>query len=405
LSSFSSFIAQRLYAQNKKGFSRLIVRIATIAIALSFSVILLANMIINGFKSEVQSKMFGLWGQMQIVPYLENQSYESVPIHLNDTLRQKLLAMSGVDDIRGTATKAGILKWQDELEGVVVKGLNENWSQQKLQTYFKAGQFLRLSDTSLHNEAIISDWMANRLNIKIGDRCYLYFMDKSPRLRRMQIVGLYHSGIDEYDKSMVWVDIRHIRKLNAWKANDCGNYEVYGDVKTLTKNQNEWNGMLPQNQIAVPLRDLKPQIFDWLELQNTNEWVILLVMGGVAIINVISTILILILERTQMLGILKAMGASERKLFSLFFKYNFRIALKGLVWGNILAVLIFLLQSNFHWIKLDEASYFVSFVPMRLQIIDYFALNSILLAAILISSIIPLMIIRSLQTVKLLRWN
>ncbi len=362
-------------------------------------------MIINGFKFEVQSKMFGLWGQMQVLPYLENQSYESVPIVLNDTLREKLFLMPGVEDIRGAATKAGILKWQDELEGVVVKGLNENWNQQKLQTYFKAGHFLKLADTNLHNEAIISDWLARRLNIKIGDRCYLFFMDKSPRLRRMQIVGLFHSGIDEYDKNMVWVDIRHIRKLNAWKENECGNYEVYGDVQTLTKSQNDWNAMLPQNQIAVPLRDLKPQIFDWLELQNTNEWVILLVMGGVAIINVISTILILVLERTQMLGIFRAMGASESKLIALFFKYNFRIAWIGLVWGNLLAIIIYLLQANFHLIKLDEASYFVSFVPMRWQLSDYLLLNLVLLAAILLSSIVPLMIIRSLKTVKLLRWR
>lgn len=405
MSSFSTFIANRLYAQNKKGFSRLIVRIATVAIALSFSVILLANMIINGFKFEVQSKMFGLWGQMQVLPYLENQSYESVPIHLNDTLRHKLLQMPGVEDIRGTATKPGILKWKEELEGVVVKGLNENWSQAKLQTYFKSGEFLKLSDTSLYNEAVISEWLAKRLNINVGDRCYLYFMDKSPRLRRMQIVGLFHSGIEDYDKSIVWVDIRHIRKLNNWKNSDCGNYEVYGDVKTLTKNQNEWNAALPQNQIAVPLRDLKPQIFDWLELQNTNEWVILLVMGGVAIINVISTILIIVLERTQMLGILRAMGASDTKLGSLFFKYNFRIALSGLVWGNLIAGLIFLIQSNFHVIKLDEASYFISFVPMRWQFIDYLGLNAVLLIAILLSSIVPLMVIGRLQTIKLLRWN
>jgi lipoprotein-releasing system permease protein len=405
LSSFSTFIANRLFSQNKKGFSKLIVNIASIAIALSFSVILLANMIINGFKSEVQSKMFGLWGQMQVLPYLENQSYESTPIYLNDSLKKELEKMPGVVDIRGAATKAGILKWNDQLEGVIVKGLDTNWNQSNVQAYFKEGNFIQNKDTSLHNEAIISDLMASRLNIKMGDKCYLYFMDKSPRLRRMKIVGIFHSGIDDYDKNMIWVDIRHIRKLNAWKNAECGNYEIYGDLNKLTKLQNEWNAKLPQNLVAVPLRDLKPQIFDWLELQNTNEWVILLVMGGVAIINVIATILILILERTQMLGIFKAMGASEWQLFKLFFKYNFRIALRGLLWGNLVAIVFYVVQSQTHLIKLDEASYFISFVPLKFVITDFIQLNLVLLLAISLGAFLPLLYIRRLKTVVLLRWT
>lgn len=362
-------------------------------------------MIINGFKSEVQSKMFGLWGQMQVLPYLENQSFESVPIILKDSLRSDFLKMKGVDDIRGAATKAGILKWNEELEGIVVKGMDENWTKSKVSSYFKTGEFLHLNDSVLHNEVVISDWQAKRLNIKIGDRCYLFFMDKSPRLRRLQVTGIFHTGIDEYDKSIVWVDIRHIRKLNNWPFNACGNYEVYGNLNQLTASQNAWNAMLPQNLIAVPLRDLKPQIFDWLELQNTNEWVILLVMGGVAIINVLSTILILILERTQMLGILKAMGASELTLANVFFRYNFRITIKGLIWGNALVFTIFLVQNKWHLLKLDEASYFVSYIPVKLVWSEYLLFNGLLLLAIAISSFIPLYFIRRLQTVKLLRWN
>ncbi|HRR62794.1 MAG TPA: ABC transporter permease, partial [Paludibacteraceae bacterium] len=339
---FEYFIAKRIhFQQGKKNVSRPAVRIATIGIALGLAVMLISVCVVIGFKSEVRNKMIGFGGHIQITNFDNNNTYEMIPIQMDSLLIQKISEIKGVKGIQKFATKPGIIKTADEFQGIILKGVDKNYDWNFFKSNLVEGSIPDLFSETPKNEILISRYLANLLKLKLDDQFYTYFLQDQIRARKFKIVGIYSTNFVDYDKMFLITDIRHVQRLNNWSSDMFGGLEVLIDdfdhldeigekITFLTANKftKEGNAYFTQT-----IKQLNPQIFSWLDLLDMNVWVILALMMAVAGFNMISGLLILILERTSMIGILKAMGATNWQIRKIFIYHSFFLVGKGMLWG------------------------------------------------------------------------
>lgn len=405
--NLSLFIAKRIIFDANRTFSKLIVRIAILGITLGLAVMILAIAIVKGFKSEIREKVRGFSGDIQIAKLDLNSSFENTPFSMSDSLFRKIAGEPEIEWIQSFATKPGIINTNEEIEGVVLKGVapDYNW------TYFKkiliSGQPIDFSDSlKSRTQILISKYTANRLKLKVGDDFLMYFIENSLRKRKFQIVGIYELGVDEVDKLYVIGDINLIRNLNNWGQKEVGGYELrvskFDQLDEIEARVYEALGM---NLKSYTIKQYYPAIFDWLSLLDVNTQVILILMLAVAIINMISALLIMILERTNMIGLLKALGSTNWHIRKIFLYNAAYLIVLGLIFGNILGIGLGLFQAKTHFFGLDQASYYIDFVPVQLNLADVILLNIGTLLICLVVLLLPSLLVTKISPLKAIRFK
>lgn len=401
------FIAKRITFNSKRTFSKLIVRIAILGIMLGLAVMILAIAIVKGFKSEIREKVRGFSGDIQISKLDLNTSYENTPFSMSDSSVQRIIEHEGIEFIQAIATKPGIIKTNEEIEGVVLKGVDRNYNWEYFKKILVAGKVIDFSDTlKSKKQILISKYIADRLKLKVGDDFLMYFIENSLRKRKFQIVGIYSLGVEEVDKLFVIGDIGLVRGLNKWAASDVGGYELrVTDFDRLDQIEAGVYEDLDIELKSYTIKQYYPNIFEWLSLLDVNTQVILILMLAVAVINMISALLIMILERTNMIGILKALGNTNWQIRKIFlYNATYLIGL-GLLSGNILGVGLGLFQSQTHFFTLDQASYYIDFVPVQLDVLDILFLNAGTLLISIFVLLLPSMLVTRISPLKAIRFK
>lgn len=409
--NIASFIARRLVFQKNQSFSRFIIRLSAAATAISVAVMILAFAFVEGFQYTVSSKVFSFWGHLRVQQQESSSSglAEELPVEKNDTVYNLLRANKSVKLVDAFATKSAMLKTTGTIEGVLLKGVEKNFSKERLEPFITKGKWLQFDDSLTNNQILISAYTSKQIAATVGDRILIYFIDNNSttaRVRPVTICGIYKTGIEEYDKTFAIVDINLIRKLNGWTATQIGGYELtLFDYRKDYRTNNELLDQIPVQWFSTPLREVYPNIFDWLELQSTNKQVILIIMCIVAVINLISCLIILVLERSKMIGLLKATGAADSQIQVIFWNQALIIALAGMLLGTLLGLGICWLQQTTHFIKLDETAYYVSSAPIRVIWWQVLLINVITFAVSFLILFIPSLLVRKITPVKALRFE
>jgi lipoprotein-releasing system permease protein len=432
--NLSYFIARKVATSGQQSFSRLIIRIAILAVALSITVMIVATALIHGFKNQISSKIFGFWGHIHIMDTGVTHSLEAIPIDRNqtfyptlDTIRKvKYLdnpsflgyrfedqlvekeTHGGVKHIQVFANIPGIIKTKTEIEGIVLKGIGKDFLWENMDDYLIEGNRLVISDT-VSRDIIISEQTANRLLLKVGDKMVIYFIigEDNQIPKALNVVAIYKTGLEEYDQKFAIVDIRLIQDVYEWTPDQVGGFEVFLDDIRDIEPINEYIYMdeVPNDLFSQTIRDKFPSIFEWLGLQDINEVVILFLMLVVSIINMITALLILILERTNMIGILKALGNTNWDIQKIFLYYAGYIVCVGLFFGNITGLLICFLQKYFEFITLSESDYYLSVAPIEVDWWSILFLNIGTLIVTLLFLVIPSYLVTRISPVKAIRFK
>ena len=404
--NISFFIAKRLIGKNKYRFSRPVIRIAITAIALSLTVMLMSIAIINGFQNEITNKVIGFSSHIQVSNFSNGNSYESTLLNHTDSLKLSLLKIKGIKHIQSYATKAGIIKTDKEIHGVVMKGLNSDFNSTFIKKILIQGNIPSFGELKRSNNVLISQTIANQLKLKIGDNFQMYFIQQPVRVRQFKITGIYDSGIAEFDEILVFGDIRHIQKLNNWSDNDVGGLEIQlHDFADLEKINQEVYSNIDFDLNARTVVDNNPQLFDWLDLQNINVKVILILMLIVGAINMITALFILILEQSQLIGTLKALGSQNWHIRKLFIYHSLYLILKGIFWGNLIGLSFCWVQKKFEILELDKSTYYMSYIPVDLNFIHILLLNIGTFTLCWLMLIIPSYLISKINPIKAIRFE
>lgn len=426
------YIAGKVAASGQKSFSRLIIRIAVAAVALSLVVMIVSTALISGFKKEISSKIFGFWGDIRISSAEVNQSLlEMNPVKMGqdfypslDTVgrvrylmpkqwmgrewEKRKTTKGGIRHIQVFAFKPGIVKTDEAIEGLILKGVGKDFEWDFLKSYLKQGEILELPDSTFSRDILVSQQTANRLKLNVGDAVDIYFVEKAePLRRRFTVKGIYQTGLDEYDRMFALVDIRQIQRILGWQEDEVGGFEVFiEDIDDLVPmTEYIYYEKIPNSLYAETLREKLPEIFEWLEMQNINEKVILGLMIIVAVLNMITALLILILERTNMVGLLKSIGAGNWLIRKIFLYYAAYIIVWGLIIGNMVGIGLCLIQKYFKIIKLSEADYYLSVAPVDLRLWPILMLNVGTFIVILVFLILPSYLITTITPVKAIRFK
>jgi len=403
---FEQFIARRLTNRSLPGYTRPLIRIAIAGVALSITVMMLSVMIVTGFQRAISSKVVGFSGHLQVSRYDANQGLESSPISLQQTIYTDPAEMDVVEHIQPYATKAGMLKTEDQIEGIVLKGIWTDYDWSRFSGELLRGHWPRITDSVRSDEIIISSRLASRLLLDTGSIARAYFISGENgmlRGRRFVVSGIYQTGMEEFDRMYILGDIRHVQRLNGWDSLMVSGFELFlkpgADVRRAGE---EIYRMLPYDVDARTVFQIFPHIYDWLKLQDMNVAVILTLMILVASITMISALLIIILERISLIGVLKALGASGAMVRRIFILQAVRIIASGLLIGNAVALAVAFLQLRLGFLKLDQESYYVSEVPIYLDATALILLNVAAMALCLLAMLIPTAMISRILPVRVI---
>lgn len=362
--------------------------------------------IVTGFQNQIRDKVIGFGSHIQISNYDIGNSIESSPINKKQHFYPHIDTVSGVKHIQYYATKAGILRAEDNIHGVVFKGVSSDFDWSFFEQKLIEGNSLKLTDTSKSNGIILSKKISQILQLKVGDKVTAHFVQDPPRARRFTVEAIYESGMEKFDNSIVIVDIQHIQKLNDWKEDQISGFEVLLDNYDQLAKMDE---IIEQNigfeYRSSTITDRHPEIFSWLDLLDKNVYIILVLMILVAGINMVSAFLILVMEKTNMIGLLKAMGGLNSSIRNIFLYNASFLIFRGLIIGNIIGIGLCLIQKNFNLIKLPQESYFIDSVPIQLQLTDILLVNIGTFVLCLVMLLLPSYTIAKITPVKSIRFN
>jgi lipoprotein-releasing system permease protein len=412
------FIAKRLITakNHKSSISGPIIKIAVSAIAIGIIMMLVSVATGIGLKKEIRNKISAFNGHIIVSSYDSNQSEETlVPISLQQDFYPKFTEVPEVTHIQAVATKTGMIRTESTFEGIVLKGVGKDYDWKSIKGYILEG---RLPDvnSNLNNEIIISKFLANRLHLKLGDKFITFFLknevNKYPNKRNFEIVGIFDSGFQEFDANYIIGDLRHIQRMNKWENDQVGAFEVFvNDFDRIEELGNQvYRATFNKENKAQPL-DSKTIvekyyfIFEWLKMFDINIQIILIVMIFVATINMVVALLVLILERTQMIGILKALGANNWSIRKIFLYNALYLIGKGLFWGNAIGIGILLVQKHFGIVRLNPENYYVNQAPVYIGIENILLLNLLTVVICFLILLIPSYIITKISPIKAIRYN
>jgi lipoprotein-releasing system permease protein len=409
------FIAERLIKGRREGtsFSRPMNIIAVTGIALGLAVMILAVSILTGFKQQIRNKIVGFGSNIQILNFDSNYSLETIPVSDTQSFIPKIKQMPGIKHLQVFATKAGIIKTEDAIQGVVLKGVGSDFDWSFFKSNIIDGSVFTVTDTGRTNEVIISKKISDMLRLKTGDSFAMYFVQDPPRSRKFKISGIYETSLEEFDKMYVYCDIGHIKRLNGWKDDQVSGFEIFIDdfdkldeMYTAVRDVIGYRLLEDETKFKVTnIRARYPQIFDWLNFQDMNVIIIITLMLLVAGFNMISGLLILILEKTNMIGIFKALGSENGTIRKVFLYQAAYLIAKGLFWGNIIGIGLAFIQLKTGLITLDPTSYYIKTVPVNLQLSHILLLNAGTMAAIILMLLVPSQLISRIAPVKAIKYD
>lgn len=412
------FISKRLFFDkaNKKLLSQRIIRIALAGIALGLTVMIISVSVVTGFKKEIRDKVIGFGSHIQLTNYDSNNSFETQPVSENQPFLESINKISGVKTIQVFATKPGMIKTDEYIEGIVFKGVNKNYDWTFFEKHLLEGKIPTINDSTRVKEILLSKATAKSLKLKLNDNVLLYFINKNeviPRMRNLKICGIYDTGFEEFDKRFILGDLKQIQRLNNWNKDEVTGFEInINDFKNLDNiEQKVRNTTLKfrdeDSEVlrTISITRLYPQLFDWLSILDMNVWIILILMVMVAAFNMISGLLVLILERASMIGVLKAMGSNSWNIRKIFIYLSVFLTGRGMLWGNVIGILIIIIQKLFHVIHLNPSSYYVPYVPMNFSLLHLILLNigTIVITSIIL--IIPSWLISKISPDKSMRFD
>lgn len=412
------FIAQKIhFNKNKeeKKVSAPAIKIATAGVAIGLTAMILSISIVIGFKKEVRSKVIGFGSHIQITNFNNNNSYETKPICVNKELIQQLKQTPGVKHLDLFATKPGIIKTEESFQGIVLKGVDKEYDWDFFKQNLVEGKIFDVSDTGTNNPALISQNTASKLKLKTGDSFITYFVENRTniRARKFTITGLYNTNFEDYDNMFVITDITLIKRLNDWDEDEVSGIELLvSDYNKLDEVKSKvffemmsYRDRKDNTLFTRSIKEMNPMIFDWLELLDMNVWVIIGLMMAISVFTMISGLLIIILERTNMIGILKTLGARSASIRKTFLYVSTFIVLKGMLWGNIIGIALLLIQKNTGFIKLDPNTYYVSEVPIDFNVPFIIILNLGTLFISVLMMVGPSYLIARITPAKTIRYE
>jgi len=410
--NYELFIAKRIIfsKQGKSSISAPIIKIAIVAIALGMVVMLISVATGVGLQHKIREKIAAFQGHLQITNYDNNNSQITVnPIAKKQDFYPQFKNVTGIKNIHVFATKAGLIRTEKDFEGVVFKGVSTDYDWDYFKNYITTGQVLNF-DERPSNDVLISTTIANRLGLKLGDKFNLFFVknnpNKSPNLRVLKIVGLYNTAFADFDENYIIGDIRHLQKINKWGTDKVGGFEVLlNNFDSLKEKSKAIYAATASTLNTVSITDKYPALFEWLSLFDINITVIIAIMILIAGINMITALLVLILERTQMIGILKALGSANWHIRKVFLYNAAYLILKGLFWGNLIGLSLLFLQYKFKFISLNPETYYVNAVPVYINISQILILNVGTLILCVLMLLIPSVIVTKISPVKAIKFD
>ncbi|MBI1306157.1 MAG: FtsX-like permease family protein [Bacteroidetes bacterium] len=404
---FSLFVGKRLAFSNHRSFTTVIIRLAIAGIGISLTVMLLAVGIVKGFQNQIREKVVGFEGHIQIRKLDMNQSSELAMIDKDSVFSNAVLKIRGVSRINAFCNKTGIINTGSEIEGMLFKGVPSDYNWQFLTSYLKRGRLPVFSDTADTYELMLSSAIADRIRVDTGQKIDVFFIhDGKVRQRRFKLVGIFNTGLGEFDRTVCFTDIRVIQRIYATDYSQVSGYEVYiDDLTKLNSLSEKVDEQIPINLRAERVDDLHPVIFQWLEIVDSNAVIIIVLMTIVAVINLITAFLILILNRTRMIGILKSLGAANRQVVGIFLVNGLMMIIPGLLIGNVLGLGLARLQQHFGIFTLPEETYYMSVVPVEISLHDILFLNIGTLIICFLMLLIPALLVRRITPVRAIRFN
>jgi lipoprotein-releasing system permease protein len=409
------FIVRRMIGSRREGgsFSRSIVGIAMFGIALSLAVMIVAVAIVTGFKKEISNKVTGFGAHIQILNLDSNLSYETAPVPGGLESVERIRHMKGIKNVQPFAIKAGIIKTGEEIHGAVLKGVDGSYDWSFIENHLSEGALFSVSDSVRSDKVVLSGTTASRLNLGVGDRFTMYFIQDPPRARTFTISGIYNTSLEQFDQLYIFSDIKQVQRLNNWDDGQVSGYEVLIDkmedlpeLAEKIREQVSFDFLEDGSRLKVEtIREKYTPIFDWLNLQDMNVVVLVILMLVVAGFNMISGLLILILERTNMIGILKALGTTNVSIRKIFMYQSGYLTMVGLFWGNLFGLAICLAQKYLHLLSLDPGSYYLDTVPINLNVAHLLMLNLGTLLITFLFLLIPSGIIARISPDKSIRYN
>ncbi len=405
------FIAKRISKPKNRSFSATINKIAIASIALGLALMIVAFLILGGFRKEVKDKIYTFSGHIQVTKYTLNNSMQEEPISLNNPLYQNPEQYNFIDHVQVFSHKAGILKSDSDWFGVFMKGVSQNFDSTRFKRNLEKGQFIEFNDSTgannYSNDILVSRYTANILQIDTGDAVRMYFVEPpNYRVRKLNVKGIYYTGLEEFDNQVIIGDIGLIQRLNNWPDTLVGGFEVFvKDAKEVEVAEEVLQNDLDYSLFVEKISDKYVQMFEWLELINNNVVIFLVLILFVACFNIVSILLILIMERTQMIGLLKAIGAHNRQIRRIFTYNGMRLIVRGMVLGNLIGIGFGVLQYYFKIVPLDPENYYMEFVPIQWDFLAILMVNALTFGIIGLVLSIPTAVILRIQPIRAIRFD
>lgn len=411
------FIARRIYQTKEKegdrNVSKPAVRIAMVGIAIGLAVMILSVAVVVGFKHEVRDKVIGLGADILVTSLDVVQSYQVTPVVGDDSLISALGKMPGVKHVQRYAAKPGMIMTSDNFQGIVLKGIGQEYDTTFLHRHLQEGHIPAFTDSVSSNQVLVSKTIADRLGVRVGDKLYTYYLENNIRARRLTVAGIYQTNFSSYDDLFLLTDLRTVERLNNWEPGQVGGLEIQVTdydlldetngyiLSSLDKKTDKYGG----RYYAQTIEEVYPQIFAWLDLLDINVWVILVLMVGVAGFTMISGLLIIILERTNMIGVLKALGADNTAIRKVFLSFAVFLIRKGMLWGNVIALTCCAVQYFFRPVRLDPAVYYIDAVPIELNLWIWLLLNAGTLVVSVLMLVGPSYLISRIHPARSIRFE
>ena len=407
-SFFPRFIAKRINSQEGSSFARLISNIAVGSIGIGMATVILSSVIFNGFKDTIQEKIFSFSGHIQLSKYNREDAYEAVPVSLGAEIYSKAEDLPEIESIHHYTYKAGLLKTDDEVLGVVFKGVGSDFDSTRFYKNLVAGQGLDFQSERKRysTETLISQEVSDRLRLGVGDKVVMYFVQDPPKYRKLTVKGIYETGIEDFDELFILGDYRLVQKINNWEDTLVGGFELFAaDFDQL---HDAYQAVIVHKDYYLDASVVTRKyghLFDWFFMVSQNVKAILAIILSVASFNIISVMLITIIERTGMIGTLKALGATNKQLRQVFLLRGLRIGLKGLLWGNGLGIGLALLQQHFQLLPLDPENYYMDAVPILFNWVNIGLFNVVALLLVLLILLIPTFVVGSISPIRAIKFD
>ncbi|MCK5372183.1 MAG: ABC transporter permease [Cyclobacteriaceae bacterium] len=404
--NLSYFISKRISGKETNTFSGTIHKIAVASIGIGLAIMIISFLILKGFQLKIQEKIISFGGHLQVTKFTLSQSYEEDPISKNLALFHDYSQYNYIDHIQEYANKAGLLKANEEVMGIVLKGVSNTFDLSKFEQNITDGEFPELNDESTSNETMISQNIADKLNLEVGDDALIYFIQNPPRVRKLKISGIYETGMEDFDEKIILGDIRLVQRINNWPDSLVGGFEIFlNDFDEADYYQSKLEDVVGYELYIEKISDKFAEIFDWLLLLNRNVVIFLSLTLFVACFNMVSILLILIMERTQMIGVFKALGAANKIIRRIFVYNGMQLIIKGLLLGNFIGITFGVLQSKFHFLSLDPKNYYMEFVPISWNWGIIVLLNMLTFIMVSLVLTVPTMIISRISPIKSIRFD